>query len=145
MIVLDTTILVYAVGADHPLASPCRDLVAALGAGEVRATTTLEVLQEFAHVRARRRGRRDAADLVRRFAVLLGPPLELQQHDLDRGMELFTAHDGLGAFDCVLAAAAIRSQAAVVSADSAFEQLPGLRHLHPGSPHFLDDARRLGA
>lgn len=31
MIVLDTTILLYAVGAEHALRAPCRGVVAAIG------------------------------------------------------------------------------------------------------------------
>lgn len=52
MIDLDTTILVYAKGADHPLRDPCRRLIAAIEEGRVLATTTSEVIQEFVHVRA---------------------------------------------------------------------------------------------
>ena len=33
MIVLDTTVLVYATGAEHPLRSPCRALIEAVTAG----------------------------------------------------------------------------------------------------------------
>jgi predicted nucleic acid-binding protein len=61
MIVVDTTVLVYAIGADHPLRDPCRRLVAAVGEGRVEATTTVEALQELVHVQARRRTRGDAA------------------------------------------------------------------------------------
>jgi predicted nucleic acid-binding protein len=66
VIVLDTTVLAYAVGSEHP----CRARIAtlSLAGGNVRATTTVEVLQEFAHVRARRRGREDAAALARECA-----------------------------------------------------------------------------
>src|SRR5690606_10517312 len=42
VIVVDTTILVYAVGDQHPLRSPCREVIAAIGQGEVAATTTVE-------------------------------------------------------------------------------------------------------
>ena len=55
VIVLDTTVLAYAVGADHPLRAPCLRLVRAIAEGEVIATTTIEVIQEFAHAPARRR------------------------------------------------------------------------------------------
>ena len=55
MIVLDTTVLVYAVGADHPLREPCQLLVRAIADGTILATTTIEVIQEFTHVRGRRR------------------------------------------------------------------------------------------
>lgn len=63
MIVLDTTVLVYAKGADHRFREPCRDLIAAVAADRIEATTTPEVIQEFVHIRARRRGRNDAATL----------------------------------------------------------------------------------
>jgi predicted nucleic acid-binding protein len=35
LIVLDTTVLVYAKGQDHPLREPCRALVEAIAAGNV--------------------------------------------------------------------------------------------------------------
>ena len=44
MIVLDTTVLVYSVGSDHPLRAPCRSLIEAIGDGEIAATTTVEVI-----------------------------------------------------------------------------------------------------
>ena len=55
MIVLDTTVLVYAKGIDHPLRQPCRKLIDLIADGRIEATTTVEVIQEFVHVRARRR------------------------------------------------------------------------------------------
>ena len=67
MILLDTTVLSYAVGADHPLREPCRRLLRAHGNGHIEATTTIEVIQEFVHVRARRRSRPDAVALARHY------------------------------------------------------------------------------
>ena len=67
MIVLDTTVLVYAVGVDHPLREPCQQLIRAIADGTILATTTTEVIQEFTHVRARRRDRKDAAELARDY------------------------------------------------------------------------------
>src|SRR5688500_7640344 len=55
MIVLDTTVLCYTVGESHPLREPCRQLLLAQADGRVDAATTIEVIQEFVHVRARRR------------------------------------------------------------------------------------------
>ncbi len=43
MTVLDTTVLVYTIGAGHPLREPCRELIGAIAAGRVQATTTVEV------------------------------------------------------------------------------------------------------
>ena len=132
MIVLDTTVLVYAKGADHELRESCRSLVAAIAAGKVDATTSVEVIQEFVHVRARRRGRADAASLGRDYVDLLAPLLPISANELRTGLALFESVARLGAFDAVLAAAAIGSgAAALVSADSAFADVPGLTHVMP--------------
>jgi predicted nucleic acid-binding protein len=131
MIVLDTTVLVYAVGADHPLRDPCRDLVDAIATGRISATTTVEVLQEFTHVRSRRRDREDAAGLTRDDLDLLAPLLVVGEDELQDGLRLSARSDRLGAFDAVLTAAASRAGAdAVISADVAFADAD-LTHVVP--------------
>lgn len=132
MIVLDTTVLVYAKGSNHPLRDPCRRLIAAIADGEIEATTSVEAIQEFVHVRARRRPRVDAAALGRDYAELLSPLLSVAREDLDRGLALYERSERLGAFDAVLAAAAEAAGArAIVSADTAFAELRALRHVIP--------------
>ena len=79
MIIVDTTVLAYAVGEEHPLREPCRRLLAAHASGTIEATTTVEVLQEFAHVRARRRTREDAVNLTRLYLVALNPIVQRQK------------------------------------------------------------------
>lgn len=130
MIVLDTTVLVYAKGAEHPLRDPCRGLIEAIAAGELEATTTVEAIQEFVHVRARRRDRADAAALGRDYAELLSPLLPVTTEQLRGGLGLFERLDRLGAFDAVLAAAAIGAGAgALVSADEDFASVPDLTYV----------------
>jgi uncharacterized protein len=132
VIVLDTTVLLYAVGTEHRLRTPCRTLVRAVADGAVRATTTVEVLQEFAYVRARRRGRKDAAELARDYAELLSPLLIVEESDLREGLRLFSEDTRLGSFDAVLAAAAHAAGAdALVSADSAFSAVASVPHVVP--------------
>jgi len=132
VIVLDTTVLVYATGGEHPLRTPCRRLVEQLADGRLRATTTVEVVQEYTHVRSRRVGRADAVRQARAYADLLGPLLVSDEAALRDGLELFAATGRLGAFDAVLTAAALSAGAsALVSADSAFADVAGLRHVVP--------------
>jgi predicted nucleic acid-binding protein len=101
----------------------------------MRATTTVEVIQEFVHVRARRRGRADAAARGRELARLLGPLLAAGEAELALGLELFERHEDLGAFDAILAATTKLSGAdALVSADRAFASLPAITHIDPGGP-----------
>ncbi len=132
MIVLDTTVLLYAKGADHPLRDPARRLIEAVSDGEIEATTTAEVIQEFVHVRARRRGREDAVTLGGDYADLLGPLLTVTAEQLRRGLEIFNRCERLGTFDAVLAAAAMTDGTdALVSADAAFGTVPSLVHIRP--------------
>ncbi len=134
MIVLDTSVLVYAVGEEHPLRAPCRRLLLAHGEGRVDGATTVEAIQEFAHIRARRRSRPDAVDAARAFASSL-TLLMATPEDLDRGLGLFAEHPGLGSFDAVLAAVAMAHGAeAFVSADIGFAAIPGLRWIDPATP-----------
>ncbi|WP_094289330.1 type II toxin-antitoxin system VapC family toxin [Mycobacterium lehmannii] len=145
MIVLDTTVLVYAKGADHPLRDPCRELIGAIGDGHIEATTTAEVIQEFVHVRARRRQRTDAAALGRDYAELLSPLLGVSSESLQRGLALFETTPRLGAFDAVLAAASAGAGAtALVSADTAFADLPGIVHIVPDASGIASLLNRSG-
>jgi predicted nucleic acid-binding protein len=135
MILLDTTVLVYAKGADHPFREPCRELIDAIAQGELEATTTVEVLQEFVHVRAQRRARSDAVALGNDYADLLAPLLMVEDEHLRRGLSLFEHNERLGAFDAVLAATALDTDAsALVSADGAFASVRGLPHVIPDEP-----------
>ncbi len=132
MIVLDTTVLVYATGAEHPLRTPCRRLLDAVADDAVTVTTTVEVIQEFTHVRARRGTRADATALAVAAADLLAPLLPVPESALRDGLALYAASSRVGAFDAVLATAALAGGAdALVSADNAFAEVTGLRHVVP--------------
>jgi uncharacterized protein len=132
VIVLDATVLVYAVGAEHPLRDPCHQLIRAIANGTLLATTTIEVIQEFTHVRARRRDRKDAAGLARDYIELLSPLLIVEEVDLREGLRLYEEGTGFGSFDAVLAAAARAAGAeALVSADAGFSNIAAIRHVVP--------------
>jgi uncharacterized protein len=133
LILLDTTVLAYAVGDEHPLREPCRAVIRDVGAGLLPATTTIEVIQEFAHVRARRRGRADAEAISLAYVDLLSPLIQPTEADLVRGLELFVRHERLGSFDAVLAAIVLERDhlTGLMSADRAFAAVPGLAHRDP--------------
>lgn len=131
MILLDTTVLVYATGGDHPLRSPSRTLVSAIGDGSVDASTTHEVIQEFVHVRARRTTRREAVQLAGDLQDLLAPLVGVTETHLRSGLAIWERHDQLGSFDAILAAVAIAHDCSLVSADKAFATVRGLDHVVP--------------
>lgn len=132
MIILDTTVLVYAKGSAHPFREPCRRLIDKIADGRLEAATTVEVIQEFVHVRAQRRKRSDAATLGCDYIDLLAPLLTVTDEHLRRGLSLFESNERLGVFDAVLAAAAIDVDAsALVSANGTFAEIAGLPHVIP--------------
>jgi predicted nucleic acid-binding protein len=137
VILLDTSVLAYAVGAEHPLREPSRRIVEAITTGVVAATTTAGVIQAFVGVRSRRRPRGDAASVGRDFATLLSPLLSVEDRDLDLGLRIFERSGQLGPFDAVLAAVAInRDVEALVSADPGFRGVRQLRHIDIGGRQF---------
>ena len=145
MIVLDTTALVYAVGDDHPLRRACQDLLVLVGDGRRRATTTIEVIHEFAHVRSRRRSRSDAVHYARRFAQAFAPLIVLDEADLQVGLDLFERHERLGAFDSLLAGVTLRRGFdGIVSADRAFADVDGLTYFDPAADGFVESLTNTG-
>jgi predicted nucleic acid-binding protein len=137
VIVVDTTILVYASGDVHPLRDDSLRLFEAIADGRIEGTTTVEVIQEFVHVRARRQSRAEAAKSARAFADLLAPLLVASDLTVDDGLRIFEQHDSLGGFDAFLAANAIAGKAdALVSADRAFSSVSRLTHIAPGTAEF---------
>lgn len=126
MILLDTTVLVYAVGEEHPLRKPARAFIDAASNASLELRTTPEVIQEFAHVRARRRDRDDALRLAAAYADLLSPLQIVTSRHLIAGLDLWRKVSEIGAFDAVLAAVAVAHDIPLVSADRAFAQVPGL-------------------
>lgn len=132
MIVLDTTVLVYAVGKEHRLRASSARLLEAVADGALTATTTVEAIQEFTNVRARRHGRGDATELGRDYVELLSPLLVVEESDLREGLRLYNESERLGCFDAVLAAAAHAAGAdALVSADQAFSEVANIHHVLP--------------
>jgi predicted nucleic acid-binding protein len=119
---------VYTVGRDEPLAKLGHRVVEAVVAGRVEATTIVGVIQEFAHVASRRRGRVDAASLARHYGRLLRPLRQEEPDDLEVALTLFERHAMLGSFDALLAAVAIRHGDTILSPDQGFANIPALRH-----------------
>lgn len=137
MILLDTSVLVYALGTEHPLRDASRRVVEA--AVTVRVTTALVVIQEFLHVFGLARPRHVAADAARSYAIAFEPLLAPDADDLGLAVELYERHTRLEAFDALLAATALnREVAALVTADRAFADVPGLRALDPRAPELIE-------
>ena len=131
----DTAVFVYAVGSDHPYRDACRQIVDRARTGELSGEASVEMVQEFAHVRLRRGGTRaDALELAGAVAQLcrLHP---FEASDLPLMFTLLARHENLNARDALFAATALnRGLALILSPDRHFDDVHGLERVDP-----LDD------
>jgi uncharacterized protein len=128
----DTAIFSYALGGEHSYREPCREIVRRASNGELQGEASADLLQELAHQRSRRTGSRaGVAKTVRDIATLAWwHPVEL--NDVQRGIDLFEAHAGLGARDAIFAALALnRGIDAILATDRAFDEVDDLERIDP--------------
>lgn len=141
-VALDTNVLLYAVGGESPHREPCRRLVQLIAEGELVAECSVDLVQEYLHVRARRTGDRNLAVTEARGLLDLLVVHPVDSEDAARAVELFHANPRLDARDAVHAASCLaRGAEAMVSADTAFDDVPGLRRIEPvDAPAWLSPA-----
>lgn len=127
---LDTAVLAYATGDEHPLRAACRDLLDQASRGEIDLHISVEALQELLFHRLRRGGRAEAIAVVR--AVWAGCHSHPFDDDVATLMLDLTARTHLGGRDAVHAATALsRGFGAIVSPDRDFDGVAGLARLDP--------------
>lgn len=114
MILVDTSVLIRATGEEHPNQAPARWVLEMCAEFPVR--TTVEVIQEFLHVRARKQGRPAAGVLAVHLTDVL-QPIPSSPDALLAAIDLYTSHPKLDASDALLLGTARVSGATAVIAD----------------------------
>jgi predicted nucleic acid-binding protein len=136
----DTAVFVYAVGTEHPYRDSCRDIVERARSGDLAGEASVELVQEFAHVRVRRTGDRTSALELAGNVAQLCRLHAFEPGDLPLMLTLLERHERLGVRDAVFAATALnRGVGAILSPDRAFDGIRGLRRVDPA------DARAVAA
>lgn len=129
----DTAIFVYAAGAEHRYREPCRAIVERARHRQLRGEASVDLLQELAHHRLRRTGDRVEAAQVARAAGALCRLHDVRLSDMRRALELLSQAERLGARDAVFAAVALeRGIDAILTIDTAFDEVAGLERVDPG-------------
>ena len=129
---MDTAVLAYAVGADHPHRASCQRIVAAAASGEAELHASVEAVQEFLFHRLRRGDRASAVGATEQVRDLL--VLHPFDRDVVDRMLTVVRDSEIGGRDAVHAATALHAGfEAIVSTDRAFDAVQGLARLDPGS------------
>lgn len=129
---IDTAILMYAAGAQHPLRGPCRRIVEAVGTRSIDAVTSTEVIQEIVHRYCAIGRRTDGAELATRSLELFAPVLPITHALMRRVPDLTARYPSLAARDIVhLATCLHEGIAAIVSPDRAFDAVSEIQRIDP--------------
>lgn len=127
---LDPSVLLLAVGAQHPLREPCRSVVEAAARGDLRLHLSVEGGQEFLFHRLRRGSLEDALrlfDLVDDLVVWHAFDTEV----LHRARAL-VATGAVRGRDAIHAATALLAGFdSLISCDADFDRVAGLRRVDP--------------
>lgn len=128
----DTAVFLYAVGAEHKYQRPCRHLVELASRDQIRGEASVELVQEFVHVRARRSGDRLGATRDAEDVASLCVLHEVTELDLHLALSLFRTNSAIQMRDAIHAATALnRGIDAIVSPDRGFDDIEGLERLDP--------------
>ena len=134
MILIDTNVIMYAAGAEHPHKLASVAMLRRVGVGEVEATIDAEVLQEILH-RYRAIGRwkdgRRVYDLARQVFPEVVP---ITAAILDRARAILDTNSRMMARDALHAAVVItEGMDAICSYDRDFDRVASLTRIQPGA------------
>jgi predicted nucleic acid-binding protein len=127
---VDTAVIIYANGADHPLRDPSRRVMRAVGDGELDAVTSSEVVQEILHrfisIRRHDDGQRIATLTMDAFA----PVLPITHASMRRVPGLARRYPSLSARDLVHVATCVHEGIVeIVSPDRGFDAVAEVRRI----------------
>ncbi len=132
---LDTNIFLYAAGGPHPEREACAGLLQRIGEGALEATVNTEVVQELLFVLARRGRRREGLKLARSVLSLFPGLLPVTREDMLRACDLLERYPRLPVRDAIHVATMLNNGLqTVVSVDSDFDQVAGIRRVPPAQP-----------
>ena len=131
---IDTAVIMYAAGAEHPLREPSRRVLSRIGTGELDGVISVEVVQEILHrfsgVRRREVGEAQARDAMDFFA----PVLPVTHALMRRVPDLAARYPSLAARDLVHVATCIHDGITeIISPDRGFDGVAEIRRIDPAT------------
>lgn len=130
---VDTNIIIYAAGGEHPLKASCVAVLRWVAQGTWEGVTSAEVLQELLYLMDRR-NQRDVGIAMAREVLAIMTVLPVTAADVQQAMTFMEGVPALMPYDALHAAvmqgAGITE---IISADKHFDAVPGIRRLDPAA------------
>jgi predicted nucleic acid-binding protein len=132
MKLLDANIFIYAAGKDHPLMAPCLRIVEGLEESRYDFTIDTEVPQEILHVYRSRREVSLGVARANKVLDLFPGMIVIRAEEIRFAGRLLAQYPRLEARDALHAAVVqLYDLEGIVSADRAFDSIPGFRRFDP--------------
>lgn len=129
---IDTAVIMYAAGGEHPLREPSRRILSRIGNGDLDGVISVEVIQEILHrfvsVRRTDVGEAQATEALDFFAPVLPITHALMRRvpDLARKYPLLDARDLVHVATCIH-----EGITEIISPDRGFDQVAEVRRIDP--------------
>lgn len=128
---VDTSVVMYAGGADHPHRPACRIVMARVADGTLDAVTSVEVVQEILHRFAR--GRREIGSRMARSVIdVFGDVLAVDRRAIVDAVARYEQHPQLSARGALhVATCVVNGIDDIVSVDTGFDIVSDVRRIGP--------------
>ncbi len=129
---IDTAVVMYANGAEHPLREACRMIMIRVGDGELDGVTSAEVIQEIVHRFISTRRPETGAQIARLALDAFAPVLPITHAVMRRLPDLAHRYPSLDARDLVHVATCIHEGISeIISPDRGFDQVTEVSRIDP--------------
>jgi predicted nucleic acid-binding protein len=132
IVFVDTSVLMYAAGGDHPLRGPCRAIVDGIGRRSITAVTSIEVVHEILHRYLSIGRAAGGIALAEETMDLFAPVMPITHALMRRVPELARRYPALSARDLIHVATCIHEGITdIISTDRGFDAVPEVRRIPP--------------
>lgn len=129
---LDTNIVMYAVGGEHPYKGPCAEILLRAGRGEVELDTDVEVVQEILYRYARLGRRTEGLQVASKLMEAVRTVLPVTDADIRMAIALMEEHQRLSPRDAIHAAVMLNNRLSeILSVDPDFDGIKEVRRVDP--------------
>lgn len=128
MKLIDTNIILYSLGREHPLKEPCRRLIAKITSGEIAANIDVEILQEVLYIYAHRNERVKGIAACRYLLDIFPNPFSVSKNEISSAISFMDKYPSLVSRDAIHASVVVNNKLkGIISEDRDYDMIKGIK------------------